>query len=136
WIRLDTINATVIGGSSGVIVRAKAWQGNIEDEPKDFMLDVNDTIDTINIAGAVGIFCYSGATIVDFCYFRAKAILGDAWEYVHHSTPNDYMDKFPFEIIPDIVNIQYTPATLSLGENLGTRAQVVIEFADHPHAEA
>jgi hypothetical protein len=37
------------------------------------------------------------------------------------------------DAIPSIASIAFTPATISLGENLGTRASLSITFADHKH---
>lgn len=40
------------------------------------------------------------------------------------------------DAIPNIVSLNFNPATISLGENLGTRAVLNVSFADHPHSDA
>lgn len=37
--------------------------------------------------------------------------------------------------IPSITEIGFTPATLSLGENLGQRPTLAVKFKDHPHSD-
>jgi hypothetical protein len=39
------------------------------------------------------------------------------------------------EAIPSILAVSFTPATISLGENLGTRATLEVSFKDHPHSD-
>jgi hypothetical protein len=43
------------------------------------------------------------------------------------ATPRD------IEAIPSVRSISFTPATISLGESLGTRASLTVTFADHQH---
>lgn len=46
-------------------------------------------------------------------------------------------DYLPREIdcIPSIQDVSFTPATISLGENLGTRATLSVNFLDHPDSD-
>lgn len=69
-----------------------------------------------------------------FGFFRVRSILGEVTETVRHCTPAAY-NPVELDAIPDIESIDQTPAVLSLGENMGTRARVNITFMDHPHAE-
>lgn len=39
------------------------------------------------------------------------------------------------DCIPSILSVDFTPATVSLGENLGTRATLTVTFRDHPHSD-
>lgn len=39
------------------------------------------------------------------------------------------------ECIPSITGVQFTPATISLGKDLGTRASLSVSFKDHPHSD-
>ncbi|MGF7161291.1 hypothetical protein FHS85_002926 [Rhodoligotrophos appendicifer] len=43
-------------------------------------------------------------------------------------------DFLPREIdaIPSLISVNFSPAAISLGENLGTRASISIDFGDHP----
>ncbi len=47
-------------------------------------------------------------------------------------------DYLPPEIdaIPSIESVSFTPATISLGEDLGTRASLNVSFRDHLHSDA
>lgn len=45
-----------------------------------------------------------------------------------------YLPK-DIECIPNIVGVSYTPAVLSLGENLGQRATLQVQFKDHKHSD-
>lgn len=40
------------------------------------------------------------------------------------------------DCIPNVQEISFTPATISLGENLGTRATLSVTFFDEPHSDA
>jgi hypothetical protein len=46
--------------------------------------------------------------------------------------PTDYLPA-DIEAIPSMVSIGYTPGTISLGSNLGTRASLSVQLADHRH---
>ena len=48
------------------------------------------------------------------------------------SQPTDYLPA-DIEAIPSIVQVSYTPSTISLGQNLGERATLEISFQDHRH---
>ncbi|WP_262048663.1 hypothetical protein [Bradyrhizobium sp. Bra78] len=48
--------------------------------------------------------------------------------------PADYLPR-EIECIPSILDVAYTPATISLGKNLGTRATLSVTFKDHPHSD-
>lgn len=48
------------------------------------------------------------------------------------------VDYLPSDIevaAPSIVDVSYSPATISLGEDLGMRASITITFRDHPHSD-
>jgi len=45
--------------------------------------------------------------------------------------PAAYLPKEIFAI-PSLSNVQFTPAIVSLGKDLGQRASVVVDFEDHP----
>jgi len=55
WILFEAINAQAFGGSSGVVLRAKAWKGKMSDEPTPFTLTYTDTSSPITQAGWVGL---------------------------------------------------------------------------------
>lgn len=46
----------------------------------------------------------------------------------------DYLPP-DIECIPNIVSVDFNPATLSLGTNLGQRATIKVIFRDHPHSD-
>jgi hypothetical protein len=46
--------------------------------------------------------------------------------------PTEFTPK-DIDAIPSVRSVSFTPATISLGENLGTRASLTITFQDHKH---
>ncbi|PPQ17971.1 hypothetical protein CV770_18565, partial [Bradyrhizobium sp. AC87j1] len=48
--------------------------------------------------------------------------------------PADYLPR-EIDCIPSILSVEFTPATVSLGRNLGQRASLTITFRDHPHSD-
>lgn len=48
--------------------------------------------------------------------------------------PTAYLPK-EIDCIPNVQEISFTPATISLGENLGTRATLSVSFFDEPHSD-
>lgn len=50
------------------------------------------------------------------------------------SKPTSYL-PLDIECIPSILDVSYTPSTISLGKNLGTRATLSVTFKDHPHSD-
>ena len=49
------------------------------------------------------------------------------------AVPTEYLPR-NVDCIPNVASIAYTPATISLGENLGERASVTITFKDGANA--
>ena len=49
--------------------------------------------------------------------------------------PVDYLPRAIDIEAPSIDSVAYTPATVSLGKNLGTRATLQVTFKDHPHSD-
>lgn len=134
WLRFDTINSLGLNNDNeGVTCRAKAWIGEISDEPTEFLIseDYNFSPDTNN-PGKSGIWIWEGAANVYF--FRVRSYLSSTEETHRYAIAADYIPN-NYDAIPNVLEISQTPAQLSLGEDLGTRAQVQITFADHPHAE-
>lgn len=48
--------------------------------------------------------------------------------------PTNYLPK-DFECIPCLSSYSFTPGTVSLGENLGTRSTLQVTLRDHPHSD-
>lgn len=48
--------------------------------------------------------------------------------------PTDYLPR-EIDCIPSVSEVSFTPATVWLGENLGTRATLQVTFIDHPHSD-
>lgn len=46
-----------------------------------------------------------------------------------------YLLDTGIDCLPYISDLSFTPATISLGENLGTRATLQVTFTDHPHTD-
>lgn len=130
WVRFDV--ATLSGNN--VRVRGKIWQGNAEEEPEDWDLTVDDTAGTILGAGGVGIAAFTAGSEAHYNYFRVKSLLGSLNETLRFAEPDKLLPD-DFDAIANVVSVSATAATISLGEDLGKRAQLSITFRDHPHAE-
>lgn len=50
------------------------------------------------------------------------------------AVPADYLPR-DIECIPNIKSVALTPAVVSMGENLGTRATLTVKFGDHRHSD-
>lgn len=53
---------------------------------------------------------------------------------LRYAIPTDYLPS-NIECIPSIKAVAYSPATISLGENLGQRATLEVTFEDHRHSD-
>lgn len=53
----------------------------------------------------------------------------ETWRF---AIPTDYL-PMEFDAIPSIASVDISPATVSLGENLGERASISVQFTDHRH---
>jgi hypothetical protein len=49
--------------------------------------------------------------------------------------PVSYLPREIDIVAASIIEVSYTPATISLGKNLGTRATLSVTFKDHPHSD-
>lgn len=54
---------------------------------------------------------------------------------LRYAVDTDYLPR-DIDAIPSIMGVEVSPATISLGVNLGQRASVTVKFKDHPHADA
>lgn len=59
----------------------------------------------------------------------------DAEVTLRFAVDAEYLPR-EIDAIPSIKEIGFTPAIISLGENLGTRATMNVVFTDHPHSDA
>ena len=51
--------------------------------------------------------------------------------------PTDYLPRGEaFDAIPSVSSVTFTPATISLGQDLGMRASLKVSFTDHRHIMA
>lgn len=127
YLRFD-VGTTI---TETVTLRAKVWLGTLNDEPEDFLYTVEDSGSGLVLLepGHAGLFG-SGTTSEFSCgMFRIRSIFGSEVETLRHAEPNSYL---PMELHarPDIIEVRSSPATVSLGENLGGRAQIDIQFKD------
>lgn len=130
WMRFDVI--TTAGPAA--LLRAKFWQGALSDEPSTFQLGFDHSgAGLITGVGKAGISINNIGSLSRCGFFRVRSILGSLTETVTHTKPSAHV---PMSLgIPDVANVSFTPAELSLGENLGKRAKVTIQFKDHPGAD-
>ncbi|WP_315804030.1 hypothetical protein [Bradyrhizobium sp. SZCCHNS3002] len=69
--------------------------------------------------------CYnSKATCQDRAHYTQELVT------LRFAKPADYLSR-GIDAIPSIQEISYSPATMSLGESLGTRATLTVTFRDH-----
>lgn len=72
--------------------------------------------------------------------FNCKSTCQDRENYdedevtLRFAKPTAYLPK-QIDCIPNVQEIAFTPATISLGENLGTRATLSVTFFDHKHSD-
>lgn len=134
WMLFEVINT-----ADGVQLRANYWQGELTDQPRSFQLTfIDDTASQITAAGGVGVGVFSSNDdITEVGVFRARSMAAfnnGMIETLRYTMPASYLPQ-ELHAIPNIASVKETPVRLSLGENLGDRAQVEIKFRDHPHAE-
>lgn len=60
--------------------------------------------------------------------------LDEADVTLRFAKPAAYLPK-EIDCIPNVQEVSFTPATISLGENLGTRATLSVTFFDGPHSD-
>lgn len=72
--------------------------------------------------------------------FNSKASCQDRDHYaedevtLRFAKPTAYLPR-DIDCIPNLQEISFTPAAISLGENLGTRATLSVSFFDEPHSD-
>jgi hypothetical protein len=128
WLRFDAIN--IAGG--GVLLRGKAWTGAIDDEPAIFQVSFTHNTTPHANPGLVGVMVPAGAITVQCGYFRLRSLFNSLNETLRHSKPASYLPVAEIPAIPDVATVSLSPAEVSLGSDLGKRAQVSISFSDHP----
>jgi hypothetical protein len=81
-------------------------------------------------AGQTGtIMCFnSRSTCQDIANFT------DAGATLRFAVGTEYLPK-TIDCIPNILDVKFTPATVSLGEGLGGRASLEVTFRDSPHSD-
>ncbi|WP_061023884.1 hypothetical protein, partial [Bradyrhizobium sp. CCH5-F6] len=48
--------------------------------------------------------------------------------------PTEYLPR-EIDCIPSVISVDFSPATVSLGKDLGQRASLTVTFQDHPHSD-
>ncbi|MEY9580953.1 hypothetical protein ABIE88_008529 [Bradyrhizobium diazoefficiens] len=85
---------------------------------------------TASIPTTGSIKCFNSKnTCQDTAHFLASDV---TWRF---AKPASYLPTNIDIVAASILDISYTPATISLGKNLGTRATLSITFKDHPHSD-
>lgn len=80
-----------------------------------------------------------GVTGSDRCY-STRATCQDRAHYnesevtLRFAKPTEYLPD-DIDCVPDILEVAFSPATISLGDNLGQRASLTVTFRDHPHSD-
>src|SRR5690349_5293148 len=50
------------------------------------------------------------------------------------AVPTEYLPS-EIDCIPSVSSVSFSPATVSLGKDLGQRASLTVTFQDHPHSD-
>lgn len=129
WLQFDA--ETIVGGAS---LRAKVWTGEMDDAPSDYTLTYDDLASPAIGAGWTGIYTGSATADLEVGFFRVRSLFGSTVETRRYAEPASYLPADLYAI-PNVKQVDFTPATVSLGENLGTRASVTVTFADHLGAD-
>lgn len=74
----------------------------------------------------------SGAVTPDGEFKIHSIVIGPRQQTLRFAKPTDYLPR-DIDAIPSIVDVNYTPSVISLGQNLGERATLTITFQDHRH---
>ncbi|WP_271504232.1 hypothetical protein [Bradyrhizobium sp. CCBAU 11357] len=73
--------------------------------------------------------CFNSVkTCQDRAHFSASEVT------LRFAKPAEYLPR-EIDCIPSILSVEFSPATVSLGKNLGQRASLTITFRDHPHSD-
>lgn len=133
WFLFDSIN---VDGGSTATLRGKVWTGEIDDAPDDWMVTNDDASNPNNNGGYVGLYIDGTIGPAEFScgFFRTKSYLSNVEETIRYSKSSDNL-PIAFNSIPSIEGISITPATVSLGADLGIRETIQIKFKDHLHAD-
>lgn len=129
FLRFDAVNV-----SGGVLLRAKAWRGELNDEPEAFATSFTETASVL-AAGNAGL-CTGATNSPDFVcgFFRVRSLFGNTLETLRFTQSASYLPR-DIEAIPSLMTAEVSPGAVSLGENLGERATIQATFKDHRHAD-
>lgn len=129
WMRFDALNVT-----GGVLLRGKAWRGNMEDEPESFVISFTEVTNVFN-SGGHGIFATTNNTPDYVCgLFRVRSLFSQSVETLRFTKSSSYL-PVTIDAIQSLLEVQVSPGAISLGENLGERATITAAFKDHKHAD-
>lgn len=81
-----------------------------------------------------------GTTGADRCYntiatCQARAAFANSPVTLRFAIDTMALPESGIEALPYLVSVDYTPPTISLGQDLGTRASVTANFTDRPHPD-
>lgn len=81
-----------------------------------------------------------GTTGADRCYntiatCQARAAFANAPVTLRFAIDTMALPESGIEALPYLTSVNYTPPTISLGKDLGTRSSVTANFMDRPHAD-
>ncbi len=74
--------------------------------------------------------CFNG---LGTCQDRAN--FAESIVTLRFAQPADYLPVNDIEAIASIASVSYSPAVISLGEDLGQRASLKVTMVDHPHSD-
>lgn len=102
-----------------------------------FEIDVPRCANTYGIAPCTASIPTTGSqqcvNCFSSCQDQANFVL--TTETVRFAQPASYLPR-SIDALPNIESVEHTPAVIGLGDNLGERASLKVEFLDSPHSDA
>lgn len=119
FLGLEGIDISALG--TGPLYGAATLSDNGEDIDLDF-----DNIGTVPTGTDKCTNCF--ASCQDPANFNLTT------QTVRFAVPASYLRR-DIDALPNIIDVEHTPATVSLGDNLGERATLKVTFKDEPHSD-
>lgn len=102
-------------------------------------LDINFCANTYGVAPCTASLSSSPPTGTIKCFncvstCQDRPNFTDSDVTLRFSKPTEYLPS-EIDCIPNILSVDFSPAIVSLGVNLGQRASLTVTFRDHPHSD-
>ncbi|MCV0371070.1 hypothetical protein [Filomicrobium sp.] len=129
WLLVNIVD--IAGGAS---IRVKAWKGELAAAPSLFSFSYDDTASAITTAGWCGPTIGVAGELVHVGHFMARSLFKTQVETLRYAMPTDYLPA-DLNAQADIQSVSLSPGTVAIGESMGTRGRLTVQFKDHPSAD-